>query len=84
MLQISSNEGYKTIGLHAKKYMFWGNYEVPKIQNIVCPNFESSFWGSLENDHFNATPTNTTNKYYVEEGGAFSQIWAVIVNPLWI
>ncbi len=38
--------------MQLKKIVFWKNYDVPKIQNIVSPNLESLFMDFWDNDHF--------------------------------
>jgi hypothetical protein len=48
--------------MQLKKFVFWKNYDVPKIQSIMCPNLESLFMYFWENDHFDLGHVEHTTK----------------------
>ncbi len=65
-----------------KKTCFEGIMKFQRFKTLYVPILRVHFEAPLKMIISNPNPQILQKKYYVEEGGAFSQIWALIVNPL--
>jgi hypothetical protein len=54
-----------------KTYIFWGNYDILNILDIMCPNFGSP---SIFNRIIHVVPMENSRICYRKEDGAFSQV----------
>jgi hypothetical protein len=53
-----------------KTYIFRGNYDIPNILDIMCPNFGTlSIFSCIH-----VVPMENSRIYYRKEDGAFSQV----------
>jgi len=53
-----------------KTYIFWGNYDIPKNLDIMCPNFGNPSIFSC----IHVILVENSIIYYRKEDGAFSQV----------